>query len=135
MDGWGRRYIVIAPDGLVLPCHQARALPGLQFARVGTEPLAEIWRNSTGLNAFRGQAWMPEPCRSCDRRSVDFGGCRCQAYQLTGNAAATDPACSLSPDHALVTVAREHVAEPGELIALRYRRLRRVSSSGLKNDP
>jgi pyrroloquinoline quinone biosynthesis protein E len=130
MDGWGRRYMVIAPDGLVLPCHQARALPGLQFGRASAEPLAAIWRDSSGLNAFRGEAWMPEPCRSCDRRATDFGGCRCQAYQLTGNAAATDPACSLSPDHGLIRIARDHVAPPEALIPLRYRRLRRVSGSG-----
>jgi PqqA peptide cyclase len=130
MDGWGRRYLVIAPDGLVLPCHQARALPGLHFDRAGTAPLAEIWRESTGLNAFRGEAWMPEPCRSCDRRTTDFGGCRCQAYQLTGNAAATDPACALSPDHSLIRIARDHASARDTLVPLRYRRLRRVSESG-----
>jgi PqqA peptide cyclase len=130
MDGWGRRYMVIAPDGLVLPCHQARSLPGLHFDRVGSAPLARIWRESTGLEAFRGEAWMPEPCRSCDRRAIDFGGCRCQAYQLTGNAAATDPACSLSPDHSLIRTARDQVMAPEALIPLRYRRIRHVSGSG-----
>jgi PqqA peptide cyclase len=130
MDGWGRRYLVIAPDGLVLPCHQARALPDLHFDRAGSAPLAQIWRESTGLNTFRGEAWMPEPCRSCDRRTTDFGGCRCQAYQLTGNAAATDPACSLSPDHSLIRMARDHALPRDALVPLRYRRLRRVSGSG-----
>jgi PqqA peptide cyclase len=130
MDGWGRRYLVIAPDGTVLPCHQARALPGLHFDRAGTAPLAEIWRDCTGLNAFRGEAWMPEPCRSCDRRSIDFGGCRCQAYQLTGNAAATDPACTLSPDHSLIQVARERALPGDALVPLRYRRLRRAPEPG-----
>jgi PqqA peptide cyclase len=123
MDGWGRRYLVIAPDGMVLPCHQARALPGLRFDRVGDRPLSQIWRESSGLNAFRGEAWMPEPCRSCDRRSVDFGGCRCQAYQLTGRAEATDPACFLSPDHGLVEQARLAASAATELVPLRYRRL------------
>ncbi|HEU5193853.1 MAG TPA: SPASM domain-containing protein, partial [Methylomirabilota bacterium] len=105
MDGWGRRFLVISPEGLVLPCHVAHTLPGLTFDSVKTAPLADIWRGSPGLNAFRGEAWMPEPCRSCDRRTQDFGGCRCQAYHLTGNAAATDPVCTLSPDHGLIEAA------------------------------
>jgi pyrroloquinoline quinone biosynthesis protein E len=112
MDGWGRRFIVVAPDGLVLPCHAAHTLPGLVFDNVNDRSLAEIWRSSAGFGAFRGEAWMPEPCRSCDRRTVDFGGCRCQAFHLTGNAAATDPVCPLSPDHGLITDARRGTREP-----------------------
>ncbi len=111
MDGWGRRFIVITPDGLALPCHAAHTLPGLQFDSVTERPLEEIWRESAGFNAFRGEDWMPEPCRSCDRRTVDFGGCRCQAFHLTGSAAATDPVCRLSPDHGLIETAREAAAE------------------------
>jgi PqqA peptide cyclase len=111
MDGWGRRFIVITPDGLALPCHAAHTLPGLQFDSVTERPLEEIWRESAGFTAFRGEEWMPEPCRSCDRRTVDFGGCRCQAFHLTGNAAATDPVCRLSPDHGLIETAREAAAE------------------------
>ena len=107
MDGWGRRFLVISPDGLVLPCHVAHTLPGLKFDNVQERGLAEIWDDSPGLNAFRGERWMPEPCRSCDRRAEDFGGCRCQAFHLTGDAAVTDPACSLSPHHAIVEAARE----------------------------
>jgi pyrroloquinoline quinone biosynthesis protein E len=107
MDGWGRRFMVVTPEGLVLPCHAAHTLPGLVFDNVRDRSLAEIWRDSPGINAFRGEAWMPEPCRSCDRRTVDFGGCRCQAFHLTGNAAATDPTCILTPDHHLIEVARE----------------------------
>jgi pyrroloquinoline quinone biosynthesis protein E len=103
MDGWARRFVVIAPDGLVLPCHAARAIPGLGFESVRDRPLAEIWQDSPALARFRGDAWMPEPCRSCDRKEVDFGGCRCQAFQLTGDAGATDPACARSPLHHLVT--------------------------------
>jgi pyrroloquinoline quinone biosynthesis protein E len=91
MDGWGRRFIVVSPDGLVLPCHAAHTLPGLRFDSVKDRPLREIWLDSPGFNAFRGESWMPEPCRSCERREIDFGGCRCQAFHLTGNAAATDP--------------------------------------------
>jgi PqqA peptide cyclase len=120
MDGWGRRFIVVAPDGLVLPCHAAHTLPGLVFDNARDKPLADIWRGSAGFGAFRGEAWMPEPCRSCDRRSVDFGGCRCQAYHLTGNAAATDPVCPLAPDHHLVTDAREAARAPGS-VPLAYR--------------
>ncbi|HTO13874.1 MAG TPA: pyrroloquinoline quinone biosynthesis protein PqqE [Candidatus Binatia bacterium] len=105
MDGWGRRFLVVSPDGLVLPCHLAHTLPGLTFESVKQGSLADIWRASPGFNAFRGEAWMPEPCRSCERRSVDFGGCRCQAFHLTGDAAATDPVCKLSPDHGLIDAA------------------------------
>ena len=112
MDGWGRRFLVVAPDGLVLPCHAARSLPGLSFDSARTRPLAEIWRQSAAFDAFRGEAWMPEPCRSCDRRTVDFGGCRCQAYHLTGDASATDPACSLAPAHHLVKAARGEALAP-----------------------
>jgi pyrroloquinoline quinone biosynthesis protein E len=120
MDGWGRRFIVIAPDGLVLPCHAAHTLPGLEFDSVTERSLADIWRDSPGFAAFRGEAWMPEPCRSCDRRAVDFGGCRCQAYHLTGHAAATDPVCQLSPDHGLIEAAR-HLAEEPRPVPLIYR--------------
>jgi len=94
-----------------LPWHAAHTLPGLEFDSVTTRPLDEIWRDSPGFSAFRGEAWMPEPCRSCDRRELDFGGCRCQAFHLTGNAAATDPVCRLSPDHGLIETARQAAAE------------------------
>jgi pyrroloquinoline quinone biosynthesis protein E len=106
MDGWGQRFIVVSPDGLALPCHAAHTLPGLAFENVRDRALAAIWSDSPGFNAFRGEAWMPEPCRSCDRRGIDFGGCRCQAYHLTGDAAATDPVCSLAPAHGLIESAR-----------------------------
>ena len=106
MDGWGRRFIVISPDGLALPCHAAHTLPGLRFDSVRDRALGEIWRDSAGFTAFRGEAWMPEPCRSCDRRGTDFGGCRCQSFHLTGDATATDPVCRLSPDHGIVLDAR-----------------------------
>jgi pyrroloquinoline quinone biosynthesis protein E len=108
MDGWGRRFILVCPDGLALPCHVAHTLPGNTFENVREHPLEEIWRDSPGFNRYRGEEWMAEPCRSCDRRAIDYGGCRCQAFHLTGDAAATDPACSLSPHHRLVEAAREH---------------------------
>jgi pyrroloquinoline quinone biosynthesis protein E len=123
MDGWGRRFIVVSPDGLVLPCHAAHTLPGLTFDNVRERSLAAIWTESASFNAFRGEAWMPEPCRSCDKRAVDFGGCRCQAYHLTGNAAATDPTCTLAPSHALIESARGE-ALAGEAPPLRYRSVR-----------
>jgi pyrroloquinoline quinone biosynthesis protein E len=112
MDGWGRRFIVVAPDGLVLPCHAAHTLPGLAFDNARDRPLAEIWQSSPAFGAFRGEEWMPQPCRSCDRRTLDFGGCRCQAFHLTGDAAATDPVCPLAPDHGLITDARRTALAP-----------------------
>ncbi|HKX06499.1 MAG TPA: pyrroloquinoline quinone biosynthesis protein PqqE [Methylomirabilota bacterium] len=112
MDGWGRRFIVVSPDGLALPCHAAHTLPGLAFDRVQERSLEEIWHHSDAFNAYRGEAWMPEPCRSCDRRAADFGGCRCQAFHLTGTATATDPVCSLAPDHELIEVARREATAP-----------------------
>jgi pyrroloquinoline quinone biosynthesis protein E len=121
MDGWGRRFIVISPDGLMLPCHVAHTLPGLEWENVREHALAEIWHRSPGFNAFRGDAWMSEPCRSCDRRTIDWGGCRCQAFHLAGDAALTDPACSLSPHHALVQRAREHAEHPADTPTLTYR--------------
>ncbi|HEV8308579.1 MAG TPA: pyrroloquinoline quinone biosynthesis protein PqqE [Methylomirabilota bacterium] len=124
MEGWGRRFMVVSPGGLVLPCHAAHTLPGLTFDDIRARALGEIWRDSPALDAFRGEAWMPEPCRSCERRGIDFGGCRCQAFHLTGGAAATDPACSLSPDHGLIeTARRESEAVEGD-VPLVYRAAR-----------
>jgi len=114
MDGWARRFIHMVPDGTVLPCHAAMSLPGLTFESVRARPLAEIWAGSSGLDAFRGNDWMEEPCKTCSRKEVDFGGCRCQAFALTGDARATDPACSLSPRHGLIEDARLVAARPLE---------------------
>jgi PqqA peptide cyclase len=107
MDGWARRFIQVLPDGTVVPCHAATTIKSLSFERVTEQSLAEIWESSHAMNAFRGDAWMPEPCRSCDRKDIDFGGCRCQAFALLGDAAQTDPVCSLSPHHDLVRASRE----------------------------
>jgi pyrroloquinoline quinone biosynthesis protein E len=107
MGGWGARLAVVAPDGLVLPCHAARGLPGLGFWSVRERPLAGCWEDAPGMNAFRGEGWMAEPCRSCPERTRDFGGCRCQAFHLTGDAARTDPACALAPDHGALVAARD----------------------------
>jgi pyrroloquinoline quinone biosynthesis protein E len=102
MGGWGRRLMLINPSGKVLPCHAAEVLPGLSFENVREKTLAWIWQESSSFQRFRGEDWMPEPCRSCDRRTEDFGGCRCQAFLLTGDAMVTDPACSLAPAHSIV---------------------------------
>lgn len=120
MDGWGRRFVLISPDGLMLPCHAAHTLPGLAFENVRDRSLATIWTESEAFNVFRGEQWMPEPCRSCERRSIDFGGCRCQAYHLTGDVRATDPVCRLAPAHGLIEAARAE-ARAGEPPAMRYR--------------
>lgn len=102
MDGWARRFVHMFPDGRVLPCHAASTITSLRFDSVRDRSLADIWDSSEALVAYRGDAWMKEPCRSCDRRAVDFGGCRCQAFALTGDATATDPACSFSPHRAVI---------------------------------
>ena len=119
MGGWGRRIAVVNPAGLVLPCHAAAELPGLAFHSVRDRPFAACWLDAPGMNAFRGQDWMREPCRSCPERDRDFGGCRCQAWQLAGDAAATDPACSLAPGHADVVAIRTAADAPAP--AFRYR--------------
>ena len=97
MGGWGRQFLNITPAGKVLPCHAAESLTFLDFENIKEKPLSWIWEHSQSFNRFRGTDWMPEPCRSCDRREIDWGGCRCQAFALTGNADAADPACEFSP--------------------------------------
>jgi pyrroloquinoline quinone biosynthesis protein E len=99
LGGWGRRSLNVTPSGKVLPCHAAEVIPGLEFWSVRDHSLAEIWAEAPAFRAFRGTAWMQEPCMTCPRREVDFGGCRCQAFLLTGDARATDPVCQLSPHH------------------------------------
>jgi pyrroloquinoline quinone biosynthesis protein E len=113
MNGWGSIFLTITPDGTALPCHAARMLPGLAFPNVRDADLAAIWYDSEGFNRFRGDAWMQEPCRSCPEKVKDFGGCRCQAYLLTGDAASTDPVCDLSPQHHRVIDAVQRAREPG----------------------
>jgi pyrroloquinoline quinone biosynthesis protein E len=119
VGGWGRRSLNVMPDGVVLPCHAAQTIPGLEFWSVREHSLADIWANSPAFNAFRGSAWMREPCASCPRRSEDFGGCRCQAYALTGDAAATDPVCHLSPHHGRIKA----LAEQRDAAEYVYRRM------------
>ena len=105
MNGWGSVFLTITPDGTALPCHAARMLPGLAFPNVREASLEAIWYDSEGFNRYRGDAWMKEPCRSCPEKVKDFGGCRCQAYLLTGDPANADPVCDLSPHHDRVTQA------------------------------
>jgi pyrroloquinoline quinone biosynthesis protein E len=107
MNGWGSVFLNIAPDGLALPCQAARMLPGLSFPNIREASVREIWYDSPAFNAYRGESWMREPCRSCPERGKDFGGCRCQAYMLTGEATNADPVCALSSHHARVTDAVE----------------------------
>jgi pyrroloquinoline quinone biosynthesis protein E len=105
--GWGRTFMQITPDGTALPCHGAQELPGMRFPRVDEMSISEIWK-SPEFERFRGDGWMKEPCRTCPERHQDFGGCRCQAYLLTGDPENTDPACALSPQHNLVQNAIVH---------------------------
>jgi len=119
MNGLGRIFLSIAPDGIALPCQAARMLPGLTFPSVREASIRSIWYDSPAFNHYRGEGWMKEPCRSCPERGRDFGGCRCQAYLLTGDPANADPVCELSPHHELVTEAvmraeREPTATPVE---------------------
>ncbi len=121
MGGWARRFINISPAGRALPCHAAETLPGFDWPDVRTHSLADIWYASEPFVRYRGTGWMPEPCRSCDRREQDWGGCRCQAFALTGDASRTDPACHLSPDHAMMAEAAQAASAPAPPFA--YRRI------------
>jgi PqqA peptide cyclase len=122
MNGWGRQSLNVTPTGRVLPCHAAETIPHLEFWTVREHSLAEIWLHSPAFNAYRGTDWMEEPCRTCPRRERDWGGCRCQALAITGNAAATDPACHLSPMHArLQTLAEADAAAEAAYVYRAYR--------------
>jgi pyrroloquinoline quinone biosynthesis protein E len=119
VGGWGRRSLNITPSGRVLPCHAAEVIPGLEFWNVRDHSLADIWASSPAFNAFRGTDFLPEPCATCERREIDYGGCRCQAFLLTGDARATDPVCHKSPHHTLVG----ELAAVQEDVAYDYRRM------------
>ena len=112
MGGWGRKLMLITPTGEALPCHAAQVIPGLCFDNVKDRSLREIWEVSAAFQKFRGEDWMQEPCKSCDRRELDFGGCRCQALLLAGDASATDPVCSLAPTRAKVDAILEAANKP-----------------------
>lgn len=112
MGGWGSTGLNVTPDGLVLPCHAAQTIPHLTFERVQDKSLADIWYQGEAFNSYRGTDWMAEPCQSCERKTVDFGGCRCQAMEIVGDAGATDPVCIKSPHHgSLQAQANEHAAQ------------------------
>lgn len=131
MGGWGRGIMNVTPSGKVLPCHAAESLPGLEFDNVRDKRLSEIWLEGQAFQKYRGTDWMKEPCKSCPRQEIDFGGCRCQAFALTGDAANTDPACSLSPMHedwAKVAEAESH-KEPPEFVFRRMGGAKTESSS------
>jgi pyrroloquinoline quinone biosynthesis protein E len=119
MGGWGRKLMLITPSGDALPCHAAQVIPGLSFENVKDRSLHEIWEHSAAFQKFRGEDWMQEPCKTCDRRERDFGGCRCQALLLAGDAAATDPVCSLAPLRPKVDaiLAGMNAASPAQLFA------------------
>jgi PqqA peptide cyclase len=126
MGGWGRKLMLIIPNGDALPCHAAKVIPELHFDNVKDRSLREIWEFSEAFQKFRGEAWMQQPCKTCDRRTQDFGGCRCQALLLAGDPAATDPVCSLSPqrlkvDAILAAVAATTVNQPPTQPAWLYR--------------
>lgn len=112
MDGWGKVFLTITPDGVALPCHAARDLPGLEFHNVTDHDLQWIWYESPAFNTFRGTGWMKEPCASCDEREKDYAGCRCQAFKLTGNASNADPTCSKSPHYAVIKEAIIRSSQP-----------------------
>lgn len=114
MGGWARVGLCVKPEGKVLPCHAAESIPSLVFDNVRDRKLAEIWASGSAFTAYRGTGWMQEPCKSCDRREVDWGGCRCQALAWTGDATATDPACTLAPGHAEMRAAALAESDAGE---------------------
>ena len=114
MNGWGTTFLMVAPDGAALPCHAARELPDIDFPNVNDHSISEVWYQSNAFNRFRGNEWMQAPCRSCPEKVKDFGGCRCQAYLLTGDATNADPVCSKSPHHNVIEQAIKSAKESGE---------------------
>lgn len=127
MGGWARLHLTVAPDGTALPCHAARVLPDLVFPNVRQQSLAEIWHSAPAFDRYRGTAWMQPPCSTCPQREVDFGGCRCQAYLLTGEATAADPACRLSPHHGRVLEAIDTASREGDAAPLIFRNPRNAA--------
>ncbi|QJF52594.1 pyrroloquinoline quinone biosynthesis protein PqqE [Roseobacter ponti] len=123
MNGWGSTGVNVTPDGTVLPCHAAETIPGLSFQRVTDRPLKEIWYDSDAFNAYRGTSWMPELCQSCERRDVDFAGCRCQAMAVLGDPGATDPVCMKSEGRAVLDALLDSEVQPDTVPELVYRRL------------
>jgi pyrroloquinoline quinone biosynthesis protein E len=130
MGGWGRKLLLITPEGDVLPCHAARIIPGLKFENVCDRSLRDIWDSGEAFQKFRGEEWMQEPCRSCDRREQDFGGCRCQALLIAGDATAADPVCSLSPQRGQVdTIVTATNSQPAQTVSVKVDWLYRPNPS------
>jgi len=123
MGGWGRGVMNVTPQGRVLPCHAAESIPGLEFDNVKDRRLADIWLHGQAFEKYRGTSWMKEPCKTCPRREIDFGGCRCQAMAFTGDATNTDPACKFSPHHAAFVAAAEQESAEATPPAFVYRRM------------
>jgi pyrroloquinoline quinone biosynthesis protein E len=134
MNGWGTIHLTIAPDGAALPCQEVRVIKGLEFPTVREKPLAWIWNESPLFRKFRGDDWMQEPCRSCSEKEKDFGGCRCQAFLLTGDAASCDPACAKSPHHAVIEQAIAAVYAKGRMHRPLIRRQRDAVSVALQEE-
>jgi PqqA peptide cyclase len=120
MNGWGRQFLNVTPSGKAVPCHAAETLPGLSFPSVRQSNLADIWYRSDAFNRFRGTDWMAEPCRTCERREIDWGGCRCQAFLLAGDATRADPVCALSADHGVIEAARQEAESAPEAFVYRH---------------
>lgn len=135
MNGWGTTFLNIAPDGLAMPCHEARMLPGLDLPNVRDHDVKWIWQESPGFKAYRGDGWMKEPCRSCPEKENDFGGCRCQAYMLTGDATSTDPICDKSPHHGLITKVVEQAQQPGNPVKAQPIVFRLDKNSRVRSEP
>ena len=135
MNGWGSTFLNIAPDGLAMPCHEARMLPGLNLPNVRDHDVKWIWQESPGFKAYRGDTWMKEPCRSCDEKEKDWGGCRCQAYLLTGDATSTDPVCDKSPKHDLITKVVEKAQVPGKPVSVHPIVFRLDKNSATRSEP
>jgi PqqA peptide cyclase len=125
MGGWGKRGLNVTPTGKALPCHAAETIPHLEFWNVRDHAIVDIWTNSPAFNAFRGEDWMREPCRSCPRKTIDYGGCRCQALALTGDAREADPVCHLSPHHAKIAAIAAQSEDAGGAPIYSYRRMKR----------
>jgi len=134
MNGWGEIFLTVTPDGTALPCHSARMLP-IEFPNVKDRSISQIWNDSPGFNHFRGDEWMQEPCRSCDEKEHDHGGCRCQAYLLTGDMNAADPVCGKSPDHHRIIEARAEAEldTAGRPITFRNERSSRSFAEGSRS--
>ncbi len=131
MGGWAKRTLNVTPSGKALPCHAAETIPDLEFWIVTDHSLADIWTNSPAFNAFRGTDWMREPCRSCERKKIDYGGCRCQALALTGDAREADPVCHLAPHHAKVeAIAASFDGTETDIPPYVYRRYKQPASVG-----